>query len=65
MFDRVPYEIVLNNLGSLIARAISIKIISSYLLNGKEVIVVNGSHRNFSNIFYCVPQGYVLGSILF
>lgn len=64
-FDCVSHDILLSKLEAIGMRGISHKLLSSYLLNRKQSIVVNGKQSKLNNILHGVPQGSVLGPLLF
>ena len=64
-FDSVPNAIVCNKLMSLYINPYVINWIVSFLSNRKQRVVVNGFVTEFASVNRGVPQGTVLGPILF
>ena len=64
-FDSVPHAIVCNKLMSLNINPYVINWIVSFLSNRKQRVVVDGFVTEFASINRGVPQGTVLGPILF
>src|SRR5260221_12109274 len=64
-FDAVSHEILLNKLKHYGIRGIAWKWIESYLSNRKQYVYINNTRSDTYNIGYGVPQGSVLGPILF
>ena len=64
-FDSVPHAIVCNKLMSLNINPNVINWIVSFLSNRKQRVVVDGFVTEFASINRGVPQGTVLGPILF
>ena len=64
-FDSIPHAIVCNKLMSLNINPYVINWIFSFLSNRKQRVVVDGCATEFASINRGVPQGTVLGPILF
>ena len=64
-FDTVNFNILFKKLSLLGIRAIALNLIRSYLKNRKQYVVYNGSKSCEANITCGVPQGAILGPLLF
>ena len=64
-FDTVDHCILLKKLHFYGIRGVPHKWFSSYLENRKQFVTINNTNSNFSNITCGVPQGSILGPILF
>lgn len=64
-FDCVDHEILLHKLGNCGIRGNVYDWFKSYLSNRKQFVSINGKSSNYYNLCYGVPQGSVLGPILF
>ncbi|MFZ2539889.1 MAG: reverse transcriptase family protein, partial [Oscillospiraceae bacterium] len=64
-FDTVNHEILLGKLQQYGIRGIPFKWFKSYLMNRKQYVVINTSKSKFTAIKCGVPQGSMLGPILF
>lgn len=64
-FDCVSFDILKEKLFYYGFHNNSVQLINSYLTNRKQQVTVNGVYSNVKNILHGVPQGSVLGPILF
>lgn len=64
-FDCVNHEILLEKLYQIGIRGNYFKWISSYLTNRKQVVKLNGVHSKVCTVKCGVPQGSVIGPLLF
>ncbi len=65
-FDTIDHEILLNRLSTRCGiRGTILKRSHSYLRDRKQSATIGSSHSNAESLMYGVPQGSVLGPILF
>ena len=64
-FDTVDYHTLLLKLHSLNFSNPSLKLILNYLCNRKQFVQIDDQKSNFNTVTFGVPQGSILGPILF
>ena len=64
-FDTVDHQILLKKLDHYGVRGLSNKWFKSYLTNRQQFVSINGFNSNNKTMDYGVPQGSVLGPLLF
>ena len=64
-FDMVDHSILLNKLEHYGIRGITLKWLESYLTNRKQFVSINGADSDSVIMEYGVPQGSILGPLLF
>ena len=64
-FDKVNHMILIDKLISLDFDSVIVNLITSYLQDRQQFVVINGYHSNVISCPSGVPQGSVLGPILF
>lgn len=64
-FDCVSHELLIEKLSFYGVRGVPLRLFQSYLTNRKQFVQVNNSNSSFEYIRNGVPQGSVLGPLLF
>ena len=64
-FDMIEHQILLDKLKHYGIRGPALKWLESYLSNRKQFVSLNGSESSISDMDYGVPQGSILGPLLF
>lgn len=64
-FDSVKHDILLNKIGLYGIRGVAQKLIKSYLTDRKQFVLLGATSSAFRSITVGVPQGSILGPLLF
>jgi hypothetical protein len=64
-FDKVDHNIVLSKLKKLGVRGKLLEWIKSFLMNRTQSVIINGTQSDSSKVISGVPQGSVLGPLIF
>ena len=64
-FDTVNHSILLDRLKYYGVRGLPLRWFQSYLLSRPQQVEVNGTHSDVRYIEYRIPQGSILGPLLF
>ena len=64
-FDCIPYDLLLANLDAYCFNRDTVAYIYSYLKNRKQCVKINGTQSYLGDIISGVPQGSILGLILY
>ena len=64
-FDTLSYDILLYKLKFYGISGVEYKLLSSYLWNKKQYVMFNNKNSEFTEISTAVPQGSILGPLLF
>ena len=63
--DCLPHELLIAKLHAYGVDVPSLKLLHSYLTKRKQRVKLNGTHSSWSEILFGVPQGCILGPLLF
>ena len=63
--DCIPHDLVIAKLAAYSLDTNALKLIYNYLSNRKQRVKVNSAYSIWKDIFYGVPQGSILGPLLF
>ena len=64
-FDTVDHKTLLHKLHSLQFSHSSLHLMNSYLIKRKQFVQTDDKRSSLSRVYYGVPQGSILGPILF
>ena len=63
--DCLPNELLIAKLHAYGVNVLPLKLLHSYLTKRKQRVKLNGTHSSWSEILFGVPQGCILGPLLF
>ena len=64
-YDLIPYDLIIAKLEAYGFHKDSLQLIHDYLSNRMQRVKVHDSYRSWKHIFYVIPQGSILGPLLF
>ena len=64
-FDCLPHDLIVAKLHAYCFSIDSLKLIKSYLIEHKQRVKINDQFSSWLDIVIGVPQGYILGPLLF
>ena len=64
-FDRLPYDLLIAKLHAYGLDMPSLKLLHSYLTKRRQRVKINNTYSSWSEILFGVPQGSILGPLLF
>ena len=63
-FDCIPHDLIIAKLKAYGFHTDALKLVHDYLSNRKHRAKVNDAYSLWKDIFYIVPQGFILGPLL-
>ena len=64
-FDMVPHRKLMKKLESIGIQGMILRWIESFLIGREQSVLVNGEQSSYGNLLSGIPQGSVLGPLLF
>ena len=64
-FDYIPHDLIIGKLPAYGIERETLRLVYSYLKGRKQCVKINNNYRDYNEIISSVPQGSMLGPILF